>query len=371
MNHDQTTPEPLRPDEPPIPVLRPRLPDWRQIAAYLRVMDETGWYSNFGPLERQLRHRLAARLGCDETHVVTASSGTAALTGLVAVSDLPGWEIPAFTFPAAGQAVIQASRSLELVDIAADSLRIGDRPRRPGWGRIEVLPFGLGIAPELLRQDGPDLVIDAAASLGATNAPLSLLRPGDAVVFSLHATKVLGCGEGGIAVCGSEDLARRLRAWTNFGFQGSREAAVPATNAKLSEYACAVSLAALDDWPATLAAWQEAQTGIRAVTAAAGVPTLPPDPPEVSPYCIAMFPDTQTAERVVNTFAARGLATRRWWARGLHRMPAFAAFAERTFPMTDAIAGRSLGLPVYPGIDQPSLERIAAALAASRIDAIR
>ena len=360
-----------RQEGPPIPVLRPRLPGWRLIADYVRKIDENHWYTNFGPLERELRRRLAERLGCDERHVVTTSSGTAALTGLLTISQLPAWEIPAFTFPAAGHAVIQAGRTLRLLDIASDSLLIGPRPREPGWGRIEVLPFGLGIPAELLRQDGPDLVIDAAASLGAGNAPLSLLRPNDAVVFSLHATKVLGCGEGGVAVCGSEALAGRLKAWTNFGFQGTREAVLPATNAKLSEYACAVALAALDEWPATLAAWQAAQQGIRAVAAAAGVRTLPPSPPEVTPYCIAVFPDAETADRVERTFATRGLATRRWWARGLHRMPAFAAFAAESFPVTDDLAGRALGLPVYPGIDAAALERIAASLAASSIDAIR
>ena len=44
-------------------------------------------------------------------------------------------------------------------------------------------------------------------------------------------------------------LIRDIQIRTNFGFAGTREAAVlPAGNAKLSEYHAAVGLAALDEW---------------------------------------------------------------------------------------------------------------------------
>ena len=353
--------------QPRIPVLRPRLPRWHVVADYLRAIDEQSWYSNFGPLERRLRVRLAEWLGCSDTHVVTASSATAALTGLVATSGLSTWEVPAFTFPAAAHAVIQAGRVLRLVDIDRRTMLIPTPGRSAGTGRIEVLPFGCGVPADLLQTTGPELVIDAAASLGAASAPLSQLRPGDAVVFSLHATKVLGCGEGGVAVCGSEQRAHQLRSWTNFGFEGSRESRRPATNAKLSEYAAAVAHAALDEWPATRAAWQAAQLAVRSILAAAGVPTLPPAPPEVSPYCIAIFGDTETAGRVEHVFGASGIETRRWWAAGLHRMPAFAHLCPGSYPAAEEAAARLLGLPVYPGIDEHALARITAALAAAAV----
>jgi dTDP-4-amino-4,6-dideoxygalactose transaminase len=349
-------------DREPIPVLRPRLPGWRRIAAYIRDLEEGGWYSNFGPLERRLRTRLADRFGCEESRLVTTSSATSALTGLVALSDFRDWEVPAFAFPAAGHAVLQAGRRLHLVDIAEDTLRISPRGRRDRAGRIDVLPFGAAVSRGVLESEGPGVVIDAAASLGAANAPLSLLRPEDSVVFSLHATKVLGCGEGGVAVCGSDEQAQRLRAWTNFGFQGSREAGTVATNAKMSEYSAAVAHAALDEWPLTAAAWREAQSAVRSVTAALGIVTLPPAPPDITPYCIGMWVDADATDRVEHTLATRRIATRRWWARGLHRMPAFASLAGDHYPVTDAIAARCLGLPVFPGIDSSAVTRLQSAL---------
>ena len=55
------------------------------------------------------------------------------------------------------------------------------------------------------------------------------------------ATKVLGAGEGGFVISADTALIRDIRARSNFGFAGTREAVAPAANAKLSEYHAAVA----------------------------------------------------------------------------------------------------------------------------------
>lgn len=342
--------------------MRPRLPCAGRIAGYIREMDAAATFTNFGPLEHRLRIRLAEMVECDPDCVVTFANATLALTGLVALSALDDWEVPCFTFPAVPQAVLLAGKRLRVCDIEADSLRMAPGPARTTAGRIDVLPFGVGVPARALEHDGPDRIIDAAASIGAANAPLRLLRPGDGVVFSLHATKAIGCGEGGFAVCGSPDRARRLRTWSNFGFHGSRESRVAGTNAKLSEYAAAVAHAALDSWPEDAAEWRRAQSLVRGIGDARGLRTLPPAPPEVGPYWIVMFPGPEEADRVERDFAARGIGTRKWWSHGLHRMPAFAAATAGPYPVTDWVAERYLGLPVFPGISATDADAIAAAL---------
>lgn len=345
-----------------IPVLRPRLPGAERVASYIRSIDSSGWYSNFGPLERQLRERFGGLLECPAAHVVMAANATLAIAGLVAVSPHPCWDVPAFSFPAVAHAVLLAGCRPHVRDVDAMTLRLPDALAGTSYPAIDVLPFGAPVTRQSLQADRPASIIDAAASLGAANAPLAAMRPQDAVVFSLHATKVLGCGEGAVAVCGSEALASKLRAWTNFGFSGSRESTMLAANAKLSEYAAAVTHAALDEWPETRRAWEGAQTLVRQALAAAGIASLPPHPPEVTSYCIAAFPSTDTADRAEFHLQEGGISTRRWWARGLHRMPAFADFCTARYPVTDDVAGRLLGLPVYPGLTADEAARIQAAL---------
>ena len=346
-----------------IPVMRPRLPAADRIVAYLREIDASRVYANFGPLEVRLRTRLAALVDCDPDCVVTFANATLALTGLIAVSGIDAWDIPCFAFPAVGHAVLLAGKRLHIRDIAADTMRLAVPTATTGAARIDVMPFGAGVPRSALEVDCPASIVDAAASLGAANAPLRLVRPGDAVVFSLHATKVLGCGEGGFAVCGSPDHARRLRTWTNFGFCGDRDSRVPGTNGKLGEYGSAVAHAALDEWPLVSAAWRRGQSLARTTGAARGLCSLPPDPPEVSPYWIAMFDTPALADEVEAALAAEEIGTRKWWGRGLHRMPAFAPRAEGRYPVTDWIAGRYLGLPMFPDITADQVTRIGEALA--------
>ncbi len=50
-----------------IPVYRPRLPSADALRPYLEVLDHTRWYSNHGPLERQLATRLSRLFGSSGT----------------------------------------------------------------------------------------------------------------------------------------------------------------------------------------------------------------------------------------------------------------------------------------------------------------
>ena len=109
---------------------------------------------------------------------------------------------------------------------------------------IPVSPFGDPIdfaAWRLFRDEtGLAVVIDAAAmfdTIRAESVP---------AVISLHATKVLGVGEGGFVIGTDTSLIQELQKRANFGFRDSREATVRSFNGKMSEYAAAVGLAALD-----------------------------------------------------------------------------------------------------------------------------
>ena len=96
-----------------IPVLRPRLPDAEALLPYLRRIDASRQYTNWGPLALEFEGRIAALLGCSADGVVSSSSGTAALVGaiLAATGRPPAGTaalVPAFTFVATALAAEQA-----------------------------------------------------------------------------------------------------------------------------------------------------------------------------------------------------------------------------------------------------------------------
>src|ERR1700686_1257154 len=90
-----------------IPIMRPKLPPAEQIAPYLRAIDASRIYSNFGPLSLSLEERLAAHFGVKREMITTTANATQALTlTLTTLGAQPGTlcVMPAWTFIASAHA---------------------------------------------------------------------------------------------------------------------------------------------------------------------------------------------------------------------------------------------------------------------------
>lgn len=354
-----------------LPVARPRLPTAEAVFPYLQRIDSARWYSNFGPLLSELEARLAARFPAG-AEVVTVANGTQALTLTLKAMDLPAGgyvAIPAWTFVATAHAVIQAGLRPWFVDVDSDSWMmrpeaIAELPAAVREALVAVIPvcaFGaLGDLPAwraFRDETGVPVVLDAAAAFDA-------LQDADLpAVVSLHATKVLGLGEGGFLATRDADLALRVRRLSTFGFHGSRESRIPATNAKLSEYAAAVGLAALDSWAADRLRFALAAQHLRIslinqpdVRFQAGWGS-----DWVTSVCNVALPEG-AADAVAAALGAEGVETRRWWGQGCHVSPAFADCGRGDLSRTDRLGGSVLGLPFAIDLSVPEIRRIAEAM---------
>jgi dTDP-4-amino-4,6-dideoxygalactose transaminase len=343
-----------------VPVMAPRAPTAADALDRLQQIDASGWYSNLGPQERELRERFASRLRVSSSQVATVANATLGLAG--AVSTLGGrrWSVPSFTFAATPAAVLAAGAELDLSDIDPRSWVLDPPDEADGW--IPVAPFGA--PPELGAWAGRERVVhDAAASLGE-DLDLSVLPPGHAVVFSLHATKVLGSGEGGLVIFGDAEDTARFRAWTNFGFSGTRQARAPGINAKLSEVQSAYVHAALDGWEQERTEWSAARRSAVAMADRLGLELVPSSRHGINPYLIAILADEHQAAHVERVLEDRSVGTRRWWST-CHTMPAYRTFASTVYPHSERAAASSLGLPMFRGLSAGHIELIEAALAAA------
>jgi len=146
-----------------IPVMRPKLPVTERIAPYMRQIDGSRIYSNFGPLARSLESRLAARFGTPADGVASVANATLGLAlALVAQHPKPGslCAIPAWTFAATPHAVTQAGLVPYFVDVdpgtwALDPETLADElARAPGTvsAVMPVAPFGQPIDVSLWDQ---------------------------------------------------------------------------------------------------------------------------------------------------------------------------------------------------------------------------
>ena len=344
-----------------VPVMAPRTPSAAAVRERLEAVDASGWYSNLGPQEQELRSRFAARLHVPAEQVATVANATLGIAGAITVLGGRRWATPTFTFAATPAAILSAGAELVFGDIDPSTWAVV--PQGSVDGHVVVAPFGT--PPDLEAWKGRGRVVhDAAASLGE-ELNLSSIVPGQAVVFSVHATKVLGSGEGGIAVFGSAADAARFRSWTNFGFAGSREAQIPGINAKMSEIQCAYVHAALDGWEQERAEWLEARDAVVTLLNELGVELFEASRRGINPYVIARFGEEARCTHVERVLAEHSVETRRWWSRCCHTMPAYRHFSVDAYPVSERAAAESLGLPFFRGINADHLVRLADGLRAA------
>ena len=358
----------------PLPVARPCMPDFEALAPYVRRIDEAGWYSNFGPLVMEFQARLAQRFQ-PSAKIITVANATLGLT--IALKALGAPEgalcaIPSWTFVATAHAVLQAGLTPWFVDVdpvtwMLDPAYVRDRlAAAPGpvAAVIPVCAFGQEIDmaawAALRRETGVTVLVDAAAAFDSvTEASLP-------TVISLHATKALGAGEGGFVACEDTAFIDRVQERTSFGFRGSRDARVPATNAKISEYTAAVGLASLDLWPGTRLRYARAAHRLR--IALMGTPEVAFQQGWglnwVSSTCVVGLP-AGSADRIEARLNASGIDTRRWWSMGCHRATAFAGLPADRLPVTEHLADSTMGLPYFAGMTGEEVDWLAEALLAA------
>lgn len=367
-----------------IPLLVPELPGLDALTPYLRRIDEKRWYSNFGPLVQELEARFAASFATtnaqDAASAVTVSNATAGIEIALRALALPPGSlvlVPALTFVASATAVLSAGLTPVVADVDEDNwlltpaiatTAVASLPLR---AVLPVATFGAAQDAngwhEFHRATGLPVVIDAAAAYG------NQFDPGPTcAVFSLHATKPLASGEGGVIVTRSAEFAATVRQLSNFGIDLSGKQGVPVgsttlvgTNAKMSEYHAAIGLASLDAWPQTMMRRRQmfAQYS-RVIHANAGGKVIwqHMDTDAVRSVCCLLLSSRSARDRAENVMAVRGIATRRWYLPLINQHPAFQGFAHLPSPNADAISERLLGIPFHLALSANDHQDIASCL---------
>ena len=294
-----------------VPILIPRGPSLDLAIRYLRNNSyEESRYSNFGPLVRKLEERVAARYRVDPAQVVTASNATTGLTLALMSSDKTLAQLPDFSFVATLSAARAAGKTTEFRDVSASSWLIEmNPPGRSGDILVPVMPFGAW-NQELLDNQQTSMVIDAAASFGLER-DLSALDDNKSIVFSLHATKVLGSGEGGVCIFGTEDWATEARSMSNFGMDQHRSIKNVGINGKMSEFQAAFCLAAMDESELEMSYWHDAMDLAREASRGLGLELSPQAFDVPAPYWIVKInEDAASPGELVAFFLSRGVEVR-------------------------------------------------------------
>lgn len=333
---------------------------------------KTGWFSNRGPQVRELESRLAEFLGVKEYSVVALVNGTVGIQAYLSCSSVRHWSVPSYTFAATAQAALMSGKTITLRDIPSNwphtEVKSG---RSVKWGKIFVEPFGEPLTAVIEEQSAfkSNVFIDAAAGLGNAIGEGRFPYDGLPTMYSLHATKVIGGGEGAILILPDEGLAESVRSWINFGFTGSRISVTSGTNGKMPELMAAAVNSVLDEWPIFKEAWSSLRARVWKTEQEYGLNHFHPSV-SLSPYWIYETETALQAESIRTELMNLGVETRLWWGDGLHSMPAFRFLKRRTwwqrYEITTNLAPRLIGLPYFPGMKSREIETIARVLSGHR-----
>ena len=356
---------------PAIKVLLPRLPAATKLMPYLERIDSARTYSNYGPLTREFTQRLGDLVG--GSHTTLTSNGTTAIELALRLRAKPGGGhclMPAFTFIASAHAVCNAGLTPYLLETDPSSLALTPAIAAaaldsvPGPVAAVLVVSAFGAPPDLAawaafeERHGVPVVFDAAAAVtslsGIGHQP---------VCVSLHATKVLGIGEGGAIFCADPDFAARATAMTGFGFLGAeRVSSLRGGNYRISEYAAAVGLAVMDGLPAHVQALRELTAAYACrLEGKSAVLQRGAGSGWVTMTLNAIVPADQV-ESTTRRLDDAKVEWRRWWGLGCHRHPAFADAPRADLRVTDALAPRVIGLPFHDGLSQADLDRVVGCL---------
>lgn len=380
MSIDSTEPD-------PIPFHRPSIGE-REIAAAVEVL-RSGWLTT-GAKAHALEAAIAERVGT--RHALAVNSATAALhLALEAWGIGPGDEVvvPTMTFTSCGEVCAYLGARVVLADVGDDGLLGPDQLAAVATGATRaVIPVhlaGQAVDIDALRKVAPDarFLEDAAHALPADVRGVPTGRLGDAAAFSFYATKTMTTGgEGGMLVTQDDAVAERARvmrlhgissdAWNRYGAGGAWAYEVVEAGFKynLTDLAAAVGLAQLE----RLDELTDARAAIAARYDAAfeGSPDLerpPRRPGDLHAwhlYIVRLNPDATSIDRgeVVRRLADAGIGTSVHFIP-LHLHPHYQTrygYKPGDFPVAERLFERSVSLPIWPGMTDAQVDRVATTL---------
>jgi dTDP-4-amino-4,6-dideoxygalactose transaminase len=365
-----------------VPLLVPTVPNRAELWPYLGRIDESRHYTNFGPLVRELESRLET-LFKEHTnynlHVTTVSSATLGIELVLSSLNLPKGSpilVPALTFVATLTAVIRAGHVPVVTDVDPENWlltpEIAAAAVAATGARAAVVVSTFGQPQdtqawsEFQKKSGTRIIIDAAGAFGS-----QWLNAGDIpVVFSMHATKALSAGEGGIVVSGSQATNAHIAQMSNFGINLDPASRMPVgslssigTNAKLSEFHAAVALASLDRWDEQTALRQRLYRHYRMLlerSCGAALSWQAGSEPKVPTTLCVRVGSSARRQQLEALCAEEGIATRRWYQPLIHQhAPEIGPIIKLPTPQAERIATDLIGLPFFASIDNTQIKLVA------------
>lgn len=358
-----------------IPFLSPTFPCVEDLAADYAQILLSRRFSNGGPFEQALARGAEDWIGAD-VGVSLVSSGTMGIDLAVRATfrQRPLAIVASFTFAAGPLVLLARGYQPVFIDIDAASWhpKIEDAREFLEHDHDRVggilLTATFGVANERIRdwedlsgQFGLPLVIDSAAGLGSEYASGERAGArGTCEIFSLHATKTVAVGEGGMIASRHRELVHQLEQLKNFGFDATRSTTALGTNGKISELSCAIGLRQLASLEDRLDARRQVFDAYSGGLRELGVMLQPGARRSAQPFVSALLPAGVRRQLLLDRLESAHIEARKYYNPPVHKHPLFTLSnsTRSTLSTTDDVASRIVSLPMHDDLSEDDVVRI-------------
>lgn len=345
----------------------------------VRAVLGTGYLTQ-GPKTLEFENLVARYLGVE--HAVATTSATTALhLAMVLLRIGPGDEVivPSFTFPATANVVIQqgavpvlADIDLSTFNLSIESVTAKVTPRTRAVIAVHLfgLPADMDALVAVTRPQGIPVVEDAACALGARYRGRLCGTLGDIACFSFHPRKIVTTGEGGMVTAADAEYGRRARRLRTHGGERVDNRFVfaePGFNYRMSDINAAIGvpqvrrLDRIVDERRRLAG---AMTMRLRGTPGLRLPVEPTGCVHTFQTYAVLLADGIDRDAVIRAMAADGIETT-IGTYALHTEPYIQerfGYADGDLPCALTAWRQSLAVPLYPGLTNEDVDRIASSL---------
>lgn len=337
-----------------INVSEPFLPEIDRVSFYLEECWKSRVLTNRGQLVKNYESEISKMHSVsDVTCVANCTLGLEFALKILTKPDKKEVITTPFTFKATVCAIVNAGFKPVYCDIMSDGnidhAKLIDLITPDTAAIMPVHVYGVPCNDKEISSIGNDykipVIYDAAHCFGVFKDSKSIFEMGDASVISLHATKGVNCGEGGVVHFKNKENNEKLRHFTNFNLP-IKDGIINGTNGKLSELNAALGLAVLESYESIFNRRMEVEKTYRQ--------TLPNhiffirDNPNIlnnNLYTPLIFSSEDKVLQIMNSLLERGIISRRY----------FFPCLDKSCQVASDIARRVLCIPTHVNLSQEEI----------------
>lgn len=345
-----------------INVTKSYLPDFNKYADRLKLIWESHWLTNNGPMVIELEGKIKNYIGNE--HILFTNNGTIVLQMALKALNITKEVITTpFSYVATTNALLWEKCTPVFVDINNTDFNINvdliESKITPDTEAILAThvfgnPCNVEALQKIADKHNLKLIYDAAHVFGAGYKGKSLLTYGDISTCSFHSTKVFHTVEGGAIFAKDKAVFDKLYLYRQFGHVGDDYYDI-GVNGKASEFHAAMGLCVLEDLSEIIAQRKKATELYDELLDMNKLqrPIALPDTLCNYAYYPVVFESEEILLKVKTALQEQQIFARRYFYPSLNQLP----YIKESYscPVSESISSRILSLPLSSYISEEEI----------------